>query len=175
MLNCMLVLVINAIIMIFCGVTFLHINVALIWVYLFLLTILSIFDIILYRKKYIKSNKSIRRNYNFCFSGIYLLLKVFIINTFSDFASELPLLVGAEAVNCLFIKVILFALADYCMIRTLKEYSKRLIVGHMILQFVIMCVVRLIMVADGYAATGIIAENLLLSMMPMAMFGLLKR
>ena len=89
MLNCMLVLVINAIIMIFCGVTFLHINVALIWVYLFLLTILSIFDIILYRKKYIKSNKSIRRNYNFCFSGIYLLLKVFIINTFSDFASAI--------------------------------------------------------------------------------------
>ena len=50
-----------------------------------------------------------------------------------------------------------------------------MIVGHMILQFVIMCVVRLIMVANGYAATGIIAENLLLSMMPMAMFGLLKR
>ena len=170
MFNCMLVLAINAIIMIFCGVTFLHINVALIWVYLFLLTILSIFDIILYKKKYIKSNKSIRRNYNLCFSGIYLLLKVFIINTFSDFASELPLL---EMLN--FIKVILFALADYCMIRTLKEYSKRLIVGHMILQFVIMCVVRLIMVANGYAATGIIAENLLLSMMPMAMFGLLKR
>ena len=175
MLNCVLVLAINAIIMIFCGVTFLHINATLIWAYLFLLTILSIFDIILYRKKYIKSNKSIRRNYNLCFSGIYLLLKVFIINTFSDFASELPLLVGAEAVNSLFIKVILFALADYCMIRTLKEYSKRLIVGYMILQFVIMCVVRLIMVADGYTATGIIAENLLLSMMPMAMFGLLKR
>jgi hypothetical protein len=120
MLNCVLVLAINAIIMIFCGVTFLHTNVTLIWVYLFLLTILSIFDIILYKKKYIKSNKNIRRNYNLCFSGIYLLLKVFIINTFSDFASELPLLVGAEAVNSLFIKVILFALADYCMIRTLK-------------------------------------------------------
>jgi hypothetical protein len=170
---------INIIIFFYCGLSSRILKVNYIWIYPILLLLIAFLDAFWYKKYYKNANKKDTNNYNVAIITISAIFKTLVVGIFADFVSNIPSLFINAALDSLLIKILLFALIDCVVLKIIgNKCNKKLLSIHTVIMFLALSVIRIIYPSDGYTLyyiSGILAENLLLSVIPFTIVGINKK